>query len=1141
MSKPHPFDGILKSVLGSDSNAHHVISYNNLVKHHIKNIIEQYGTLGTLLNDIKYDMHIDNISVLADEATADECHEFGLNYTCSIVGDLVLCTSNVDDSFVYRVSTTIARIPLITGRTCLSSSLDTDIYPIIGAYIIRGKLRTIPMTKSIVFDAPVLMTKKKSQFIQVRSRHPLKPYRSTSTFDIRIENNRKKTTSEGVVNVRLAFQTTYIHIAVVVQALGCTPAHFNTLLRLMAGGKYDKKIFCRYEMSMLHNKYTQKSTDVLSAELCVARSTGKNVQSTGHTIVNTETLPHILYPDDKDKERALKVVYLAYCTMLLISITHKLIPETAFPHRDNFQQSQILTSANHMGSLFRMQFISHIRTCGKLLRRALMKLPGPKKTKGARLDLIRVFGEHRLSGRLISSVASGVWSQIRKGVSIALNTNNDDSISMQLRRVSSSMHTTDGTHTRPRNVANDQFGHVCAGWTPDGEQTGLVYELANTTTVTPPVLDRSLLGKIVKDEMSDICMDMADWMYEKLYNTVPQDDKAQQLPGAIVFDAENAPTLMMKSGISVDVFIGRFRLLRRRLSISPFSFVNRDVSSGFVFTRQDEGLLTRPLVVRETYEQIHSEMTLNEALVAGLVEYVSSNEQTTSCKIAMSINNLEEFNDDVTHIELTQSAFLGYSCSSVPFVTSQQGPRNSYFGSQRKQAITAHQKERHGSIATTQLTNSFESLVKPKTETFIPGAGELIATPLVLAFIALEGTEEDAVVFSKTSKEFGALSAHTTRTYTSEAAPPNALFSEVFEKPGEVICKKNTSYEALGDNGLPLIGKQVNGGDIVIGKTRSVRIQNKGLLKQEKFMLNRRDISTTSRRDEHGVVQDSTLSTLPTGTRANVTIRTERELIVGDKVTSRFAQKSTISSFWNRADMPVSEVTGMSPDIIASPLCLSSRMTMGSLIEALTGKAVCVSGEKHLGIDDQQFDISNKVHVAEIGKILKSYGFDSGGTETYIDGRSGEIIEGMVFTGVVDYLRLVHLAEKKLHARSTGKRDVLTRQPTDGRRACGGLRFGDMEVSAAASSGASINLQDRFLKFSDAFDVFICKRCSTLVDLANPNVDFFYCTNCETDSTVRSVCLPFTFLVLMLELQATHVSIKLELKDDNTVIGLGPL
>ena len=986
---------LLKDLLRQDNNLHHVLSFNHLLEYQISEIVTQYSNFGTLLNSVKYDVSIENITVMPDEILPGEAHHFGLNYTCSIVGDVVLRTENVDDSFVYRLRTTIARLPLMTGRTLLSSPLQqAESYPFTGAFIVRGKLRSIPPTKSTIFDQPVLMIAKNEMSLQVRSRHPAKSFRSTSTIDFKVDTKKN---SEGILLVRLAFQKTYVHVFLLIQALGCSAAKFCDIVKLFAGKKYDRKIFCRYELSMKKNKYTDKAIDIDSAEMLVAGIYGKTIQSTGHSIINTETFPHIIM-DDKEQERNSKVLYLARVLVLLIFITHQLIPEAEYPYRDEYSSSQITSSANHLGSLFRLLFINHIRTCGKLLRRALMKLPAPQATKAARVDMVKIIGEHRLSARILSAVASGVWSLLRKGMSLAINNNNDEAVLMQLRRISSSLTTTDGTHTRPRNVSTDQYGFVCAAYTPDGESTGLVYEMAMTAKVSPPVINRHILTEILMFQLRDIIKEIA----------APVSANAEVF---FVFDSNSVPICKTSNK---DEFIERFRKLRRTLTISPYSFVC--FQQNVIVVQSDEGFLCRPLLIISEISRLTPTHTFNDALAQGIIEYVSVFEQKTLCKIATSSSTLCPLS---THMEITQASFLGLMCGGSPFATAMQGPRLSYFGNQRKQAITSSIKDRRGAISTTQLWHSHKSLCVPFSEQCRPTGGESAGTPLIIAFLALEGNEEDAVIMNKACVERGALMASTTRTYSSEAAPPNASFSEKFEVPGEVVAKKNVSYSAMESNGLPKEGVEIKGGNIVISKTRSIKrtLKNSNKSMNNQFMLSRRDISTSSRLDESGIVTETLHHTLPTGTRANVSIRTSRPVIVGDKVTSRHAQKSTVSRLWPQEDMPVSMETGCSPDLIASPLSLTSRMTMCSLIEALTGKAVCISGDTDLGIDNQNYDVSNKIHLEQMGNILRQHGFSSTGKEKYIDGRTGDVIEGMVFTGVVDYLRLVHLVRLCVFAR----------------------------------------------------------------------------------------------------------------------------
>ena len=114
--------------------------------------------------------------------------------------------------------------------------------------------------------------------------------------------------------------------------------------------------------------------------------------------------------------------------------------------------------------------------------------------------------------------------------------------------------------------------------------------------------------------------------------------------------------------------------------------------------------------------------------------------------------------------------------------------------------------------------------------------------------------------------------------------------------------------------------------------------------------------------------------------------------------------------------------TGVSPDIIVSPLSMTSRMTMSALLSLLVGKTVVVDGDVSLGLDEQHYNQSNKTLHDRLETILLQHGFAKDGTELFAVGRTGELIPTRIFVGVVDYFRLVHIASKKIHARSTDTR-----------------------------------------------------------------------------------------------------------------------
>ena len=151
-------------------------------------------------------------------------------------------------------------------------------------------------------------------------------------------------------------------------------------------------------------------------------------------------------------------------------------------------------------------------------------------------------------------------------------------------------------------------------------------------------------------------------------------------------------------------------------------------------------------------------------------------------------------------------------------------------------------------------------------------------------------------------------------------------------------------------------------------------------------------------------------------------------------------------------DMPVSAVTGLAPDLIMNPHGYPSRMTIGNLLEAVTGKAGLILGER---LNATAFrDADHEV----VRKVLKSAGFAYNGTEPYIDGQTGEMLEGMVFSGPVYYQIQKHQVTDKIHGRPRGDVSTVFRQAPEGRARNGGLRVGDISPQ---SRTITVRLVDR--------------------------------------------------------------------------------
>lgn len=297
------------------------------------------------------------------------------------------------------------------------------------------------------------------------------------------------------------------------------------------------------------------------------------------------------------------------------------------------------------------------------------------------------------------------------------------------------------------------------------------------------------------------------------------------------------------------------------------------------------------------------------------------------------------------------------------------------------------------------------------------------------------------------------------------------------------------SLRKLDDNGIIVIGSWVESGDILVGKVTPKGESDQppeGKLLRAIFGEKAKDVRDTSLRVPNGGrgrILDVRIFTrekgdeLPTG--ANIVIRVyvaqTRKIQVGDKMAGRHGNKGIISRILPRQDMPYLP-DGTPVDLVLNPLGVPSRMNVGQIFESLLGLAA-----EHL---NKRFKIIpfDEMHGAEASRVLinerlmsarnisgKNWIFDleHPGKIQLFDGRTGDAFDNPVMVGISYMLKLVHLVDDKIHARSTGPYSLVTQQPLGGKAQHGGQRLGEMEVWALEAFGASYTLQELLTVKSD--------------------------------------------------------------------------
>ena len=329
----------------------------------------------------------------------------------------------------------------------------------------------------------------------------------------------------------------------------------------------------------------------------------------------------------------------------------------------------------------------------------------------------------------------------------------------------------------------------------------------------------------------------------------------------------------------------------------------------------------------------------------------------------------------------------------------------------------------------------------------------------------------------------------------------------------------------LDERGIIRVGAEVRSGDILVGKVTpkgETELTPEERLLRAIFGEKAKEVRDTSLRvphGEYGIIVNVEVFTrensdeLSPGVNKVVRcyIAQKRKLSVGDKMAGRHGNKGVVSRILPQEDMPFLE-DGTPLDIVLNPLGVPSRMNIGQVLEVNLGFAA-----KHLGwrVMTPVFD---GAHEADIKEMFHDLGIREDGKSILTDGRTGRKFDNPVTVGIMYYLKLLHLVDDKIHARSTGPYSLVTQQPLGGKAQFGGQRFGEMEVWALEAYGAAYTLQEILTVKSDD----VVGRVKTYEAIVKGN-------------NVPQSGIPESFKVLVKELQSLGLDVRVYDKDENEI------
>jgi DNA-directed RNA polymerase III subunit RPC2 len=717
-----------------------------------------------------------------------------------------------------------------------------------------------------------------------------------------------------------------------------------------------------------------------------------------------------------------------------------------------------------------------------------------------------LMAHQRISEGLATAISTGNWhitrfKMKRQGVSQPLTRLSYMAFASMVTRVSSHFMQSQKIFGA-RALHPCQFGFICPYDTPEGAQCGLVKNFSHTAHVTvwsdPAPVRRALFNLGVEE--------ITAFSGEEIHANV-----------VVMLNGDPIGLLPREQVPSV---LRRFRMARRRGWFHRFAAIWSFPPKDAVFVSTEGGRVCRPMTVVEDgltrltpdleRKVLEGGLTLERLLQDGVIEYVDANE-FHDCLVAMTAEQLKGPGaNEYTHVEVECGQLIGVCAAVVPFPHHNQSPRNTYQCAMGKQAI--------GPTA----LNIFTRLDKSSFFCCYPQAPMVQTRPVrlaryhelpsgqaaMVAVMSYSGHDiEDALLLNKASLDRGfhrryALSKVDLymKKYGDERRDRIATIND-----DPTFVRSQPAFSALDDDGLVRPGEVLEAGKVFANK----------------FVPNAAGSFTEQRSRYKGrypvYVHNVVLAQGDSGPVYGVKTRDFRTPELGDKFSSRHGQKGVCGLIVEQEDMPFTE-DGVCPDIIMNPHGFPSRMTVGKMIELMSGKAGLFKGRLGNGT------AFSSDRVDDITRDLVEAGFSYSGKDVLLSGITGEPMEAFIFFGPVFYQSLKHMVKDKMQARATGPTQFLTRQPTQGRSRDGGMRFGEMEKDTIVAHGAASLVYERMMLSSDAYEADICDACG-----------YFgwsgYCQRCRSAASVRQVRIPYALKLVCQEMIAMGVQPCLRLSD----------
>lgn len=689
-----------------------------------------------------------------------------------------------------------------------------------------------------------------------------------------------------------------------------------------------------------------------------------------------------------------------------------------------------------------------------------------------------------------------------------------------------------------RRYHNSGAGFICPISSPEGGKVGANKGLALTSQITSSGDSTILKTRIMKEpDFHPLGKVTPRMLYEKKLARI-------RVNGHCIGYVPNAYE-----------FAIRYRSLRRSAKIDKHTSIVWDPRKNDIKLWVDDGRLVRPLIIvyntwddpevfrsdpevnkhlnkplserpfkqgvlltHEDPEKIKSgQLIMDTLLREQVIEYITPAEQALNCIPACGPDLLQRYARDptyrFTHLDFPQE-LLSITAMVAIYAHCNQTPRNVFQNNQAKHTAGEYSSVwpyRPDKNTYYQYINEYP-IVATKINPLLPPSG----MNTICDIMCYTGyNQEDSSIISRGAIDRGLWDCSKFTHYTVERANNKRHFKKP-DASNTRDMNPDSFYGKLGPDGYTPVGTYVTKDDVLVAVLTDISADSK----DQKYTYADRSLVYKSLED--GIVYNVIHGTKSDGTEfIRICLRIIREVVVGDKFSTRTGQKGICAFLYSDSDMPFEE-DGTISGVIMNPHAIPTRMTCGDLFEKIAGNW---AARKGVHADASMFFPH---HIESYMKELTDMGENPYAKQRIYNGFEGEPINTPCLRGVTLFQRLLKFVMDSYQTNPDGPLDPLTRQPVAGKARDGGLRLGEMEKDCIITHGAVRFLMEKFSHHSDGHPIYICRNCRQFA-VVNHRKKIYRCQTCRDKADISEVMSCWAAKAVLLEQQGMMINVELGL------------